>query len=138
MGLDLGQKRIGIAVTDEGQSMAFPECVLERRSAKADRQALARMAAEFAIEGVVIGLPLSMAGEAGENVEDARRFGEYLGRVVRVPVAFQDERLTTVEAEGRLRDSGLSAAERRRRVDAAAAAIILEDYLRDRAAAGRA
>jgi putative Holliday junction resolvase len=137
IGLDLGEKRIGVAVTDEQRTMAFPERVLVRRSAKADRQALAGIVRELHGEGVIIGLPLSMDGEHGPNAERAERFGEYLGRVLTVPVMFQDERLTTVEAEERLRDSGLSAAERKQRIDAAAAAIILEDYLREHPAEAR-
>ena len=130
IGLDLGEKRIGVAITDVQQTMAFPERVLPRRSAKADRQAIVALVRELQAGGVVVGLPLSMAGEFGPNAERARDFGEYLGRALRVPIVYQDERLTTVEAEERLRDSGLSPAERRRRIDAAAAAIILEDYMR--------
>ncbi|HLY67791.1 MAG TPA: Holliday junction resolvase RuvX, partial [Chloroflexota bacterium] len=80
---------------------------------------------------LIIGLPLSMDGEFGPNAERAKSFGDYLGRVIAVPIAYQDERLTTVEAEERLRESGVSPAERKKRIDAAAAAIILEDYLRD-------
>ncbi|HEY8693238.1 MAG TPA: Holliday junction resolvase RuvX [Chloroflexota bacterium] len=134
MGLDLGEKRIGVAITDAQQTMAFPERVLPRRSAKADRQALVALVSELQVDRVVIGLPLSMEGEFGPNAERARSFGKYLGRAVRVPVEFQDERLTTVEAEERLRDSGFSRGERRQRIDAAAAAIILEDYMRAHAA----
>jgi putative Holliday junction resolvase len=131
--LDLGEKRIGVAVTDVEQMAAFPGRVLTRRSAKADRQAIAALVTELQAEAVIVGLPLSMDGEAGPNAERARSFGEYLGRAVRVPVLFQDERLTTVEAEERLRAGGVPAAERRQRIDSAAAAVILEDYLRDRA-----
>ena len=131
MGLDLGEKRIGVALTNNDQTIAFPDRVLTRRSAKADRQALVALVGELAVERVIVGLPLSMDGDFGPNAERARSFGQYLGRAVRVPVEYQDERLTTVEAEQRLRDSGLSAEERRRRIDAAAAAIILEDYIRD-------
>lgn len=130
MGLDLGEKRIGVAVTDIEQTMAFPERVMQRRSAKADRQMLVALAGELGIDRVIIGLPLSMEGEIGPNAERARSFGQYLARAVRVPVEYQDERLTTVEAEERLRASGLSSSERRRRIDAAAAAVILEDYMR--------
>jgi putative holliday junction resolvase len=133
MGLDLGEKRIGVAVTDLQQTMAFPERVLRRHSAKVDRQTLAALIAELHVDRVVIGLPLSTNGEFGPNADRAQSFGQFLARAVRVPVEFQDERLTTVEAEERLRDSGLSPAERRERIDAAAAAIILEDYMRAKA-----
>lgn len=132
MALDLGEKRIGVAVTDLEQTMAFPERVLTRRSAKADRQALAALVRELHVERLVIGLPLSMEGEAGPNAERARSFGHYLGHVVAVPIEYQDERLTTIEADERLRASGIGPAERRKRIDAAAAAIILEDYMRAR------
>ena len=130
MGLDLGEKRIGVAVTDPDGKMAFPERVVTRRSAKVDRQTLAGLVRELKVDRVVIGLPLSMDGEAGPNADRARGFGQYLGRVLTVPIDFQDERLTTIEAEQRLRESGISSAERRKRIDAAAAAVILEDYLR--------
>jgi len=132
MGLDLGEKRIGIAVTDASETMAFPERVLQRRSARRDRQTLALLVDELAVERVIIGLPLSMDGDFGPNAQRTRRFGELLAHDVRVPIEYQDERLTTVEAEERLRDSGLAARKRRQRIDAAAAAIILEDYLRAR------
>ena len=136
MGLDLGEKRIGVAVSDAEQTMAFPERVLARRSAKADRQALASLAGELRVERVVIGLPLAMHGVEGPNAERARSFGQYLARAVRLPVEYQDERLTTVEAEERLRMAGVPAAERRQRIDAAAAAVILEDYMRSHPAPG--
>lgn len=130
MAVDLGQRRIGVAVSDPGQTMAFPERVVACRSAKADRQALARLVEELQAERVVIGLPLSLEGENSPNAERARSFGQYLGRAIRVPIEFQDERLTTLEAEERLRAAGVPTAERRQRIDSAAAAIILEDYLR--------
>lgn len=129
MGLDLGEKRIGVAVTNADETLAFPERVLTRRSAKADRQAIAKLALELEAERIVIGLPLAMDGAFGENAARAKRFGEYLGRVVTVPIDYQDERLTTVEAEERLRSAGRQA---RASVDAAAAAIILDDYMQAR------
>lgn len=130
MALDLGEKRIGVAVTDVEQTMAFPERVLTRHSAKADRQALASLVGELSVDRVVIGLPLSMEGDFGPNAQRAKSFGEYLGHVLTVPIEYQDERLTTVEAEERLRVGGLSAGKRKTRIDAAAAAVILEDYMR--------
>src|SRR5579883_35120 len=89
MALDLGEKRIGVAVTDVEQTMAFPERVLQRRSAKADRQTVSALVRELAVERLVIGLPLSMEGEHGPNAERAERFGEYLGRVLPIPIDFQ-------------------------------------------------
>ncbi|HEX6512801.1 MAG TPA: Holliday junction resolvase RuvX [Chloroflexota bacterium] len=136
MGLDLGEKRIGVAITDPEQNMAFPDRVLIRRSPKVDRQALAALVRDLQVERVVVGLPLSMEGEFGINAERARSFGQYLQRAVRVPVDFQDERLTTVEADDRLRAAGLGPGERRKRIDAAAAAVILDDWLRARARGG--
>ena len=136
LGLDLGEKRIGIAVSDAEQTMAFPERVLARRSPKADRQALAALAGELRVERVVIGLPVAMDGVEGPNAERARSFGQYLARSVRLPVEYQDERLTTVEAEERLRAAGVPPRERKQRIDAAAAAVILEDYMRSHPAPG--
>ena len=133
MGIDLGERRIGIAVTNADETMAFPERVLMRRSAKSDRQAIARLAAELEVEGIVIGLPLSMDGEFGENAERAQRFGEYLARVVSIPIEYQDERLTTVEAEERLLAAGANRRRVKDMIDAAAAAVILDDYMQARA-----
>jgi putative Holliday junction resolvase len=131
LGLDFGERRIGVAVSDAGQTLAFPERVLVRRTAKADRQTLVALVNELGVERVVVGLPLTTEGEHGPNAQRARSFGQYLARALSVPVDYQDERLTTIEAEERLRESGLSPAQRRKRIDAAAAAIILEDYMRD-------
>ncbi|MHB8619910.1 MAG: Holliday junction resolvase RuvX [Chloroflexota bacterium] len=142
LGLDLGQKRIGLAVTDPGGRMAFPERVLVRRSARADRQAIVRLVGELGVDRIIVGLPLSMKetmeqttddaeeGRSNPNAARARAFAAYLGRAVAVPVELWDERMTTIEAEERLRQAGLSPGERRRRIDSAAAAVILEDYLR--------
>jgi putative Holliday junction resolvase len=132
MGIDLGQKRIGIAVTDPDETMAFPERVLTRRGNKADCDALTRLVQELRVERVVIGLPLAMGGEAGPNAERARRFGDSLSQALTVPVEFQDERMTTIEAAERLTAAGLSWQKQKGRIDAAAAAIILEDYMRAR------
>ncbi len=130
LGLDLGEKRIGVAVAESDRGLAFPDRVLQRKSAKADRQAILALVRELAPQIVILGLPLTMDGDEGPNAERARDFGEYLRRALPVPLELWDERMTTVEAEQRLRESGLSAVQRRQRIDAAAAAIILEDYLR--------
>lgn len=132
LGLDLGERRIGVAVTDVNETMAFPERVIERRSAKQDRQAILALVRELSVDRVVLGLPLTMDGESGPNAERAISFGAYLSRVLPVPIEYQDERLSTVEAEERLRQSGASRERRSARIDASAAAVILEDYMRER------
>ncbi len=129
MALDLGEKRIGIAVSDPEGKMAFPVQVLVRRSAKADRRALAELVSTLGVERVIIGLPLSLEGEFGPSAQTAQRFGEYVARVLPVPVEYWDERMTTLAADELLRQAGLPEAERRERIDAAAATVILEDYL---------
>ena len=128
----MGQKRIGIAVTDQEETMAFPERVISRRGNKPDCQTLSRLVQELRIERVIVGLPLAMSGEAGPNAERAKRFGESLGRTLSVPVEFQDERMTTIEAAERLSAAGVPWQRQKQRIDAAAAAVILEDYLRMR------
>ena len=132
LGLDLGERRIGVAVTDVDETMAFPERVLERRTAKQDRKMILDLVRELAVDRVVMGLPLTMDGESGPNAERARSFGAFLARVLPVPIEYQDERLSTVEAEERLRLSGAGPNRRKARIDAAAAAVILEDYMRER------
>ncbi|MBV8087806.1 MAG: Holliday junction resolvase RuvX [Chloroflexi bacterium] len=132
MGIDLGQKRIGIAVSDPDETIAFPERVLNRRGTISDCEALARLVRELRIERVVVGLPLAMSGTAGPNADRAKRFGESLGRAVDVPIEFQDERMTTIEAADRLSAAGVPWQKQKQRIDAAAAAVILEDYMRAR------
>lgn len=129
LGIDVGRARIGVALADEVLRTARPLRVVERRGDVPDLALLAEVAAEFEVTQAVVGLPLNMDGTEGPSADFARRFAAKLGEALRVPVALQDERLSTFEAQSRLRERGLSAKASRPLVDAEAAAVILQDWL---------
>lgn len=129
LGIDVGRARIGLAIADGLLRTARPLQVVVRRGDVPDLAAIAEVAAEYEVTQAVVGLPLHMDGSEGPSAAFARRFAGKLADALQVPVAFQDERLSTFEAESRMRDRGLSARERRPLVDAEAAAVILQDWL---------
>jgi putative holliday junction resolvase len=132
-GIDFGRKRIGLAVSD-GQA-AYPIGVMERRSLKYDLDAIRSRLADRQVSLIVVGLPLSVDGTEGPSARAARAFAEHLGLATGLPVEMFDERLTSVEADERLREGSSSrsskgAARRKAARDAVAAAIILEGWLK--------
>jgi putative Holliday junction resolvase len=129
LGIDVGRARIGVALADGLLRTARPLQVVERRGDAPDLAILAEVAAEFEVTQAVVGLPLNMDGTEGASASFARGFAAKLGEVLNVPVALQDERLSTFEAESRLRERGLSVKESKAHVDAEAAAVILQDWL---------
>jgi putative Holliday junction resolvase len=129
LGIDVGRARIGVALADGLLRTARPLRVVERRGDLPDLAVIAQLAAEYEITEAVVGLPLNMDGSEGASAAFARRFAAKLGEALKVPVALQDERLSTFEAESRLRERGLSVKESRAQVDAEAAAVILQDWL---------
>lgn len=131
--LDLGSKRIGVAVSDLSGTIASPHSVIMRSSSRrVDHDAIRRLVTDEEAEAVVIGLPLSLDGSTGVAatavIDEAKR----IGTVVGVPVHLQDERLTTVAADRMLREADLSATQRRQFVDKVAAAVILQTWLDSR------
>jgi len=129
LGLDLGRARIGLALADDVLRTARPLRALEHRSERDDLAAIASVAAEYEVQLAVVGLPFNMDGSEGPAARHARAFAARLGDALGVPVELFDERLSTFEAESRLRDQGFSARDRRQRVDAEAAAVILQGWL---------
>ena len=129
LGLDLGRARIGLALADDVLRTARPLTAVQHRSERDDLAAIAAVAAEYAVGLAVVGLPFNMDGTEGPAARHARAFAERLGAALRVPIELFDERLSTFEAETRLRDQGFSAKDRRLRVDAEAAAVILQGWL---------
>jgi putative Holliday junction resolvase len=128
LALDFGDRRIGVAVSDPTGLLATPVEVYWRRAVKADIEYLSSLAEEYEAHAVIIGLPVNMNGTEGPQAAKTREFAEALGH--RLPVLLWDERLSTVEAERRMAETG-----RRKkrgavvRSDAEAAAVILETYL---------
>jgi putative Holliday junction resolvase len=129
LGLDIGSKRIGIAISDAEGSIAFPTGKIDRQGRERDLEALRALAAERGVERVVVGLPKHMDGREGVEAKAARDFAADLARVTELPVDTLDERLSTVEAERILRASGRRAKKQREVVDSVAASIILSTYL---------
>jgi putative Holliday junction resolvase len=132
VGIDFGRKRIGLAITD-GQS-AYPLETMVRRSLKYDLEAIRSQLAERAVSLIVIGLPLNMDGTEGPSARAARAFAEHLGSATGLPVEMFDERLTSFEAEERLREASASRASKKAARDAMAATVILEGWLEGRRA----
>lgn len=130
LGLDLGTKRIGVAVSDLGGTIASPlTTVLRARSVRIDHEAIAALVAAEEAVIVVVGLPITMDGREGPAAEAARREAERLGTVIDVPVVMFDERMTTVAADRVLREANISASRRREHVDRVAAAVMLQSWL---------
>ncbi|MBE07890.1 MAG: Holliday junction resolvase RuvX [Acidimicrobiaceae bacterium] len=133
VGIDLGEKRIGVAISDSGGSLATPyEVVTRTGSRDEDHRRIKAIVEEVEAEIVVVGLPLSLDGTEGKAAQGARQEAEAIGQTISVPIELHDERLTTVEAERILKEQGLDAAERRNVVDKVAAAILLQAWMEGR------
>ncbi|MBF8300435.1 MAG: yrrK [Acidobacteria bacterium] len=135
VGLDVGARRIGVAVSDATCTLARPAGVLRPAALEGDAPRLAaadiaRLAAEEdGVSSIVVGLPRHLDGSASAMTARVAAFAAELGRLTRLPVTLQDERLTSREAESRLAITEKDWRARKERLDAAAAAIILQDYL---------
>jgi putative Holliday junction resolvase len=136
LGMDLGEKRIGLALSDPLGWTAAPLAALPRAGWKKEITALRSLVEAHAILRIVVGLPLRMSGEAGEQAQQASEFAARLQRALGVPVETWDERLTTVQAERTLIESDIRRERRRQVVDSLAASIILQGYLDYRNAGG--
>ena len=128
LGLDLGDVRIGVAISDADRRLALPLGMVYT-GAPSDLRAIASLVREHEITLVVVGHPLLLSGKAGARARHAEAFAEALGGFLGMPVVLHDERLTTVEADRALREAGASGRDRRRVVDRSAAAILLQAYL---------
>lgn len=129
LALDLGKKRIGLALSDPLGITAQGLPTLERTNIRTDLAALERLAADHNVTMLLMGNPLHMSGHEGRQAEYAREFAERLKERTGLSVRFWDERLTTVEAQRTLKASGISIEKRARAVDRLAAVILLESYL---------
>jgi putative Holliday junction resolvase len=126
--LDLGARRIGIAVTDADGLSAHPLRTIERRSFGADLEAIRHALGSRQIDCLVVGLPVNMDGSEGPMARHARNFAARIGQAFGIEVKLQDERLSSFEAEERLGNS-VRRGKKKQAIDAVAAVVILENYL---------
>jgi putative Holliday junction resolvase len=129
LALDLGTKRIGVAVSDELQFTVRPVCVIERKAWKKILKQIIALIEEFDAVGLVLGLPYNFDGSESEMSAEARRLARNFSLSLTIPVFPQDERVSSYAAKGFLWKSGVSEKEARKRVDSEAAAIILSDFI---------
>ena len=137
LALDVGSKRIGVAVSDELGLTAQPVLTLERRrNAREDLRSLARLARRFEVAGIVVGNPLHLSGEVSPRAAKTQAFAAELGELAGLPIHLWDERLTTREAHQILYEAGKARQEHRRVVDQVAATLILQSFLDEKRGTG--
>jgi putative holliday junction resolvase len=137
IGLDYGERRIGVALSDPTRTIASPHATLQRRAGKRPPwPELRRLIEEYEVTEAVVGLPLDLAGAESSWTEEVRGFGAEIERRFAIPVHWIDERMTSVMAEQAVRGIGLKKSQReeKQRIDAAAAALILRYHLDRRTA----
>lgn len=129
LGVDFGQKRVGLAVCDPDRIVASPLATYVREDPATDAAYYRRLVAEECVAGIVVGLPAHTDGREGTKAAEARKYGAWLADVTGLPVTFWDERFTTVHAEAALWAAGLTHKRRADRRDRVAAQMILQAYL---------
>jgi putative Holliday junction resolvase len=132
LGIDFGERRIGLAISDPAGRVATPLATLERRSDEQAIAAIRAIAVEEAVEAMVIGEPRRLDGTAGDAAARASGFAGKLAAATGLPCEMVDEALTSVEAAARLREAGLDPRRHRDRLDAIAAQILLQERLDER------
>jgi len=137
MALDVGSKRIGVAVADPSESFALPVAVVERTNLRADMQRIADLAAEYQAAEIVVGDPIRLSGERGPAAERMDRFVEQLGKHFAGAIHRVDERMTTAQAQKTLIAADVRRSKRKAVVDKMAAALILETFLARKRGAAR-
>jgi putative holliday junction resolvase len=129
LGIDFGERRIGLAISDPEGRLAVPLTTLERRNDRSAVRAIAEIARREGIGRLVLGEPVGLDGQRGEAAERVRRFGNRLAGITGLPVRLINESLTTVEAQERLRAAGIDPRREPERIDAIAAQILLQEAL---------
>ena len=127
--IDLGDRTIGVAVSDRGLAFAHPRPVILRRKFTEDARSLLDLAARENVAAIAVGLPVNMDGSEGPRAQASRAFARNLARLTALPLLFWDERLSTVAAERVLIEMDFSRRKRAGRIDSAAAAFILQGVL---------
>ena len=129
MGLDIGTKNIGVAVSDETGTLAQGKCAVSRTSDKQAIEEIKRIIEEYKVKEIVVGLPLNMDGTKGERALDSEKFSDLLKSATGLEVKLWDERLSTKEVEDVLISADVSRKKRKEVIDKLAAQIILQSYL---------
>jgi putative holliday junction resolvase len=129
LGLDVGDRRIGVAFGDSELRMTTPVDVIVRVVMQRDIQSIAEFVRRYDAEQLVVGMPRNMDGTQGAQADLVIAFAEKITQTISVPLQFWDERLSTVEAIRRSHETGARGKKSRRNLDAIAAAVILQDYL---------
>src|SRR4029077_11016353 len=129
IGLDLGTKTIGVAVSDPDRRLAAGVTTITRKAFKADAETLSALAAEPRIAGLVLGLPINMDGSEGPRAQSTRAFARNLAKLTEMPIGLWDERLSTAAVERGLIEADMSRARRAEVIDQHAAAFILQGAL---------
>ena len=132
MALDVGDRTIGVAISDALMLTAQSRPTLRRKDPQSDIEHLRRLAVDNEVHQIVVGQPLHMDGRESRQSQKIARFAEQLQQTVDLPIVFWDERLTSFEAEQHLEQLGLNWRQRREQVDKIAAMIILQNYLDSR------
>lgn len=127
--IDLGDKTIGVAVSDRSLAFAHPRPVISRRKFTEDARSLLRLAERENVASIAVGLPVNMDGSEGPRAQASRAFARNLERLTSLPLLFWDERLSTVAAERALIEMDVSRRKRAGKIDSAAAAFILQGVL---------
>jgi putative holliday junction resolvase len=129
LALDVGKKRIGLAISDELGLTAIGLETLQRKRIREDLEKLRQVTVDHGVGTLLIGRPLHMSGDESRQSEYTREFAEKLGAYVRLPIVFWDERLTSAEAERLMRLAGASLERRKKAIDQMAAVLLLESYM---------
>jgi putative Holliday junction resolvase len=137
LGLDVGNRRIGVAVSDELGLTAQPVLTLERRhNRREDLRSLARLCRRFGVLGIVVGNPLHLSGDVSPQAAKTQAFAAELGELTGLPIHLRDERLTTREAHQILYEAGHARQQHQRVVDQVAATLILQSFLEEQRSGG--
>ena len=130
MGLDVGDKRIGVALSDPDGILASPLTIINRTEERLDIEAILNITNQHQVKQIIVGLPRSMDGSLGNQAGKVEAFTQILCQHTKIPVEFRDERLTTVSAK-RLMQTASKKTRKKARDDAIAAALILQSYLEE-------
>lgn len=129
LALDVGDRRIGVAIGGSDLRIATPIDVIERRTLEQDTHAFTEIAAKYSVDQLIVGLPRNMDESVGPQAESVRAYAEKIAQALSLPLTLWDERLTTIDASARIASTGAHGKKSRRTLDAIAASVILQDYL---------